>query len=328
MSEAIVITKQNDAPTAAQNIVLSDGKAVSLDTLAYALRRELQFLRSTEIAVAANDWVRIAEVSYSFAGILAVSFRYHTTPPASAVIAIGGYHSNPNTLLANLLTPGASFSAARFVAETTKAYLEVKMTKSSNRIDVSASALLNITLIPASVSTAADADVVKTIDFNLSVSGGVICGISNSYVLESEIGQKGVPHERDNDLESAFLGLLFGRPLADSNGQSGQRIESTALCCAENSIPYYKWADNHRLQRGDRIGNISSGRPEHSVKRPPGNEFCMRNAGGVHSLHHRVISASNGNPRRNGYALSVSGHLERLEGSTVGVKYGKEVVAA
>lgn len=172
MSEAIVITNQTGAPTSGQNVVLSDGKAVSLNVLAAALRNEMQFLRSTEITFTANDWVRIAEVSYSFAGVIAVSFRYHSSPPASGVIAIGGYHSNSSTLLANLLTPGASFSAARFVAEDNKAYFEVKITKSSNRIDVSASTLLNTTLIPASVSTAAEANVAKTIEFNLSQSGG------------------------------------------------------------------------------------------------------------------------------------------------------------
>ena len=38
MSEAIVITKQTGAPADGQNIVLSDGKAVSLDVLAAAVR--------------------------------------------------------------------------------------------------------------------------------------------------------------------------------------------------------------------------------------------------------------------------------------------------
>ncbi|MBD5310573.1 MAG: hypothetical protein HDS13_00190 [Bacteroides sp.] len=41
MSEAIVITKQTGAPADGQNIVLSDGKAVSLDVLAAAVRRTI-----------------------------------------------------------------------------------------------------------------------------------------------------------------------------------------------------------------------------------------------------------------------------------------------
>ena len=41
MSEALQITKQTGTPTTAQNIVLSDGKAVSLDVLAAAVRDTL-----------------------------------------------------------------------------------------------------------------------------------------------------------------------------------------------------------------------------------------------------------------------------------------------
>lgn len=149
-------------------------RPISIGNLKSLINRALGLTKSTEIEVSQGDWVRIARgpiYSSAFAGILFVSHRYDAFMPRGVMISLSGCGTVPNAFNAVNLIPfdvASSVSAVRIVQDGTVPYIEVKFNAGTSRIDMSLCGAFNLTLEPASISNASEANVLKQI----ALSGG------------------------------------------------------------------------------------------------------------------------------------------------------------
>lgn len=209
---------------------------ISLTNLMKAIKSRLDIARSTAITLNGDEWVRIAKSnSGGFSAILTVSHSWSSGRPTPLVCFVNGSAYNADSYYAEQITTadfykeeknppstsnaGLSFTSLRFVKENNDIFVEVKF-KPNARISTLFCSLAGqtgaISFVTATVSTADNANVLKTIEF----SGGGITGCySASYaILSGEVllrVQKGGAHEPHPKVQrSAEIGadchLSFG----------------------------------------------------------------------------------------------------------------------
>ena len=191
----------------------------------------------TSIGANPNDWVRIAKVTpptNPFAGIITVHHHWASGVPIPLVCFVSGSGGNNKVFQAERMTRDSyflnnqsSFTKLRFVQENNEVYIEVQFrnTGTSGTLHTSLSSAVNLTLIQASISTASETDIIKTVDLMVSAqSGGGItdCQIV-SYNLSEILSQRGGPHERSNRL---FSGLpQSSTPDVDCGPRTAHRLQ-------------------------------------------------------------------------------------------------------
>lgn len=162
---------------------------ISFANLAKMIRSKFDIANSTLIALNGGEWVRVAKATTNaFSAILTVTHGWTAGRTTPLVCFINGCTSNVDGFYANQLTtadyykvvtnppassnPGLSFTALRFVIENSEIFVEVKFKPNARVTSLSYSLAGQtgaISLVTATVSTADNANVLKTIEF----SGGV-----------------------------------------------------------------------------------------------------------------------------------------------------------
>lgn len=156
-------------------------RPVSLSNLKYVLLEKLNLSRRTAIDLKGSEWIRVARGTEAIcSGILSVSHSWNAGRPVPLVCSLSASTSYESACHAEQLTKGSfykpsssdnqglSFTAIRFVKENDTIFVEVRLKAGclTGAVSCSIAAGLSIDLLPASVSTAQNSNVFKTIEFS------------------------------------------------------------------------------------------------------------------------------------------------------------------
>ena len=159
-----------------------DGKlyAVSFSKLMTEVRNRLGLSNAAAISLTGEEWVRIAKTDSGTACcVLAVSHGWNAGRPVALVAVVNASTSNRDGCFAEQITKdawfapneqynlGLSFTSMRFVKEGSTLFVEVRF-KNDSKASILYSALganVNMELVTPVKSTAAAADIWKTVSF-------------------------------------------------------------------------------------------------------------------------------------------------------------------
>lgn len=135
-------------------------KKVSLNTI--------KDVHTTSFRISNNQWLRFAKYTYSVSpiGLILLSHTWNAINPQSTALVVSspsGSELSPINVSVLCNTPSPSFNAIRCVADGNNRYLEVRFAKTTTNNPVIRVVGLSLEVVPYSISTASDSDVINTV---------------------------------------------------------------------------------------------------------------------------------------------------------------------